>query len=91
MVEGIFKLAQINYHLPINIGNPSEMSILDLAESIKKLTKSKSKIVFHNLPLDDPMVRQPDITKAKEILNWKPEVNFKDGVKKTIKWFNERY
>ena len=90
MVDGIFRLAQTNYHLPINIGNPSEMSILDLAESIKKLTKSKSKIVFHNLPLDDPLVRRPDASKAKKILNWEPEVSFDEGIKKTIGWFRKK-
>ena len=91
MVKGIYSLAQSDYNLPLNIGNPSEMSILDLAENIKKLIKSESKIVFHNLPVDDPIVRRPDITKAKEILDWEPEVVFKDGVKKTIKWFTREY
>lgn len=87
MVEGIYKLAKSDYHLPLNIGNPSEMSILNLAKNIKKLTKSESKIVFHNLPVDDPTVRRPDTTKAKKILNWQPEVSFEEGMNKTIKWF----
>lgn len=89
MVDGIFKLAQINYHLPLNIGNPDEMSILELAKKIKSITGSSSKIVFHNLPVDDPTVRRPDTTKAKKILNWQLEVSFEEGIKKTIKWFKE--
>ena len=91
MVKGIYSLAESDYHFPLNIGNTSEISILELAENIKKLIKSESKIVFHNLPVDDPIVRRPDITKAKEILDWEPEVVFKDGVKKTIKWFTREY
>jgi len=91
MVEGIYRLTKSDYHLPLNIGNPTEMSILDLAESIKKLTKSKRKIVFHDLPVDDPMVRRPDVSKAKKILNWKPEVSFDQGIKKTIEWFRKKY
>jgi len=91
MIKGIYSLAQSDYNLPLNIGNPSEISILDLAENIKKLIKSESKIVFHNLPVDDPIVRRPDITKAKEILDWEPEVVFEDGIVKTIKWFQKKY
>ncbi len=89
LVEGIHKLAQSDYHLPVNIGNPNEMSILELAEKIKKLTKSESKIVFHDLPVDDPVVRQPDISKARKILGWKPGINFKDGLKTTLAWYKK--
>jgi len=91
MMDGIYRLAQSDYHLPINIGNPSEMSIIELAKNIKKLTNSTSKIVFHNLPVDDPLVRKPDISKAKKILNWQPKVSFAEGITKTIEWFNKRY
>ena len=90
MVEGIYKLAQSNYHLPINIGNPEEMSILELAEKIKEFTKSKSNTIFHNLPVDDPVVRQPDISKAKNLLGWEPKVKFTDGIKTTINWFKDK-
>ena len=91
MIEGIYKLSKSDYHLPLNIGNPTEISILDLAESIKKSTKSKRKIVFHDLPVDDPLVRRPDVSKAKKILNWEPEVSFDQGIKKTIEWFRKKY
>jgi len=87
LVEGIYRLISSDYHLPVNIGNPQEMTILELAEKIKSLCNSKSSIVYHELPADDPLVRKPDITKAKEILNWQPEINFDDGIKKTIEWF----
>ena len=87
MIEGIYKLAQSDYHLPVNIGNPDEMSILKLAEKIKEFTKSKSKIVFQDLPVDDPVVRKPDISKAIKILNWEPRITFKDGLKITLEWF----
>ena len=87
MVEGIFRLINSNYHYPLNIGNPDEMTILELAEKIKKFTNSKSNIVYHDLPVDDPLVRRPDITKAKTILNWEPKINFDEGIQKTIEWF----
>jgi dTDP-glucose 4,6-dehydratase len=86
-INGIFRLINSDYHFPINIGNPDEMTILELAEKIKEVCSSNSKIVYHELPVDDPMVRRPDIRKAEEILNWKPEVNFEEGIKKTIEWF----
>jgi len=89
MVEGIYRLINSDYHLPVNIGNPEEMSILELAKTIKSLTGSKSKIVFQELPKDDPMVRRPDITKAKKILNWQPMVGFREGIIKTVEWFKQ--
>ena len=90
MVEGIYKLAQSNYHLPVNVGNPKEMSILELAEKIKEFTNSSSNIVFQDLPIDDPVVRQPDISKARKIMEWEPRVKFGEGIKNTIKWFKEK-
>lgn len=87
MVEGIFRLIESNYHYPVNIGNPDEMTILELAEKIKSICKSKSKIVYHELPVDDPLVRRPDISKAQKILHWRPEIKFEDGIKATIEWF----
>ncbi|MFC1809002.1 UDP-glucuronic acid decarboxylase family protein [Candidatus Omnitrophota bacterium] len=85
-IEGIYSLLMSNCDLPVNIGNPDEMSLLDLAESIKKFTGSKSEIVFESLPIDDPKVRQPDITKAREDLKWEPRVSFEEGMKKTIEF-----
>ncbi len=86
-INGIFRLINSDYHFPVNIGNPDEMTILELAEKIKEVCSSNSKIVYHELPIDDPMVRRPDIRKAEKVLNWKPEVNFEEGIKKTIEWF----
>ena len=67
------------------------MSILELAKEIKEISNSKSKIVFHDLPVDDPVIRKPDVSKAKKILNWEPKVDFEDGIKKTIEWFKSKY
>jgi len=90
MVEGIYKLMCSNYHAPINLGNPEEMTILEFAKKIIKITNSKSKIVYKPLPIDDPKQRRPDITKAKEILNWEPKVSFEEGITNTINWFKKR-
>ena len=88
MVKGIYKMMeQEDYIGPINLGNPAEYKIIELAEKIKELTGSKSKIVFKELPTDDPVRRQPDITLAKKILKWQPHVNLEDGLKKTITYF----
>lgn len=87
MVDGIFKLFQVDFHNPINLGNPYEISILKLADKISKLTKSKSKVVFRPLPIDDPRVRMPDISKAKTVLKWEPKNGLEEGLIKTISWF----
>jgi len=87
MVNGIYKLMTSNMHFPVNIGNPQEFSILELAQHIIALTKSKSKIAFKNLPVDDPKVRRPSITLAKSKLKWAPTVGLKDGLLRTIKYF----
>ena len=76
-----------NINEPVNIGNPEEHTILEFAEIIKKLTKSKSKIIFKPLPADDPHQRCPDITKAKKELKWHAKVSLKEGILNTIKWF----
>lgn len=89
LVKGIYKLLLSDLNEPVNIGNPYELTLLELAETIKKITKSKSKIVFKPLPVDDPKVRRPDISKAKKYLGWKPEVNFCDGLLKTIDYFKK--
>jgi UDP-glucuronate decarboxylase len=90
LVEGLIKMMNSNETGPINLGNPEEFTILELAEKIVKLTGSKSKIVFKPLPKDDPKQRQPDITLAKNKLNWKPVVNLESGIKKTISFFREK-
>lgn len=87
LVDGIVKLLMSSEHGPINIGNPNEMSLLNLAKEIIRLTKSKSKIEFMPLPQDDPKIRQPDITKAKALLKWEPKVKLEDGLSKTIEYF----
>jgi len=86
-INGIFKLLFSDYHLPVNIGNPEEISILDFAKEIIKLTGGKSKIIYKDLPVNDPLQRCPDITKAKKILNWTPETDRKTGMKKTFAYF----
>jgi dTDP-glucose 4,6-dehydratase len=90
LVDGIEKLLAAEHHLPVNIGNPFEMTVLEFAERIIKLTGSKSKIVYKPLPEDDPQVRQPDITKARTILGWEPKVDLDAGLAKTIEYFSRR-
>jgi dTDP-glucose 4,6-dehydratase len=87
LVEGIFRLSQSDIHDPVNIGNPNELKIIDLAKLIIKFTNSKSKIIYNPLPIDDPKVRQPDITRANKLLNWSPKVDLEKGLKETIDWF----
>ena len=87
LIYGIYKLMMSDYNLPMNIGNPEEITMLDLAKEIIELTKSKSKIIFNELPIDDPKIRQPDISKARMILNWKPKVNKDFGLTKTFKYY----
>jgi dTDP-glucose 4,6-dehydratase len=87
LVEGIYRLLLSDYKLPVNIGNPNEISLKDFAEEILALTGSNVKIVYKPLPADDPKQRQPDITKAKKILGWEPKVNRKDGLKLTYDYF----
>ena len=89
LVEGIYRLLLSDYHKPVNIGNPQEITLLQFAEEVLKLTGSKSKIVYEPLPQDDPKQRQPDITKAKEILGWEPKVNRHEGLKKTLEYFKQ--
>jgi dTDP-glucose 4,6-dehydratase len=83
-VRGLILLAESGEHLPVNLGNPEEKTLLELAETIIRLTASSSEIVFEALPIDDPQVRQPDITRAKQLLGWEPEVELEDGLKRTI-------
>lgn len=87
LVEGIYRLLQADYVQPVNIGNPDEITILDFAEEIIKLTGTDQKITFKELPKDDPMQRQPEISKAKELLNWEPKVSRAEGLKITYDYF----
>ena len=89
LIEGIYRLMMSHVNEPINLGNPDEHTILELAELIKKLTKSRSDIVFKPLPADDPHLRCPDITQAKKALGWQPKVKIEDGLSRTIQWFKE--
>ncbi len=86
-VEGISRLLESDYHLPVNIGNPEEISILDFANEILAFTGSKEEVCFKELPEDDPMQRRPNITKAREILKWEPQVSRKEGFGKTLDYF----
>jgi len=90
MVQGIYKFLLSNSNEPINLGNPQEMTVNDFAKFILKLTKSKSKIVHKPLPVDDPKIRRPDITKAKKLLNWSPRVSLEEGLQKTIEYFKKK-
>src|SRR5687767_1000981 len=84
LIRGLILLADSDEHLPVNLGNPDEKALLELAEIIIRLTDSQSEIVYQALPVDDPQVRQPDITRAKQILGWEPEIALEDGLRKTI-------
>src|SRR4051794_21398815 len=84
LVRGLVRLAESTEHLPVNLGNPDEMTLLELAEAVIDVTGSRSEIVYEALPVDDPQVRQPDITRAKQLLGWEPEVELRDGLQPTI-------
>ena len=87
LIDGIYRLSQGDYHEPVNIGNPTEMTVLEFAKKILAITGSKSPIEFKTLPVDDPKVRQPDITLAKKLLGWEPKVSFDEGIRKTVEYF----
>ena len=87
LIEGIYRLLMSNYSKPVNIGNPAEISLKDFAEEVLKLTGSQVKIVYKPLPVDDPKQRQPDITKAKQLLGWEPKVARTEGLKTTFEYF----
>lgn len=90
MVDGIYRLLHSDLDTPVNIGNPEEMSVLDMAKEIIKITGSKSHIVFNPLPEDDPKVRQPDITKARSLLEWVPKVGLREGLSNTLNYFMKK-
>lgn len=87
LVEGLIRMMEQDYIGPVNLGNPHEMTIAEIAELIVRLTGSSSKLVFRPLPKDDPVKRKPDITLAREKLGWQPKVALEDGLKKTIAYF----
>ncbi|HEY4830309.1 MAG TPA: UDP-glucuronic acid decarboxylase family protein [Solirubrobacteraceae bacterium] len=83
-IRGLIALSESGYHSPVNVGNPDEFTLLELANAVVEVTGAKSEIVFEPLPTDDPQVRQPDITLAREILGWEPKISLRDGLKRTI-------
>jgi dTDP-glucose 4,6-dehydratase len=87
LIEGIYRLMMGSYALPVNIGNPTEMTVLEFAREIIRATGSRSRIVFKPLPQDDPKQRRPDITQARKRLDWEPKVPLADGLAKTIEFF----
>jgi dTDP-glucose 4,6-dehydratase len=90
LIDGIYRLLESDEHMPTNIGNPQEITILEFAERVRKLVGSDTPIVFRELPQDDPKQRCPDITKAKRILNWQPKVNLEEGLRRTFEYFRDR-
>jgi dTDP-glucose 4,6-dehydratase len=90
LVDGIIRLMESNVNDPVNIGNPHEMTIEDIARTIVKLTGSKSKLVYRPLPEDDPKVRQPDITRARTLLGWEPKVSLEEGLTRTLEYFRTK-
>src|SRR5207237_4041422 len=84
MIRGLHLLAESDEHLPVNLGNPREFSILELAQTVLRVTSSKSEIVFEALPIDDPQVRQPDITRARQLLSWEPEIELEEGLQRML-------
>jgi dTDP-glucose 4,6-dehydratase len=90
LVEGVLRLLDSNANDPVNIGNPHEMTIEDIARTIIRLTGSKSRIVYRPLPEDDPKVRQPDITRARTLLKWEPKVGLEEGLTKTLEYFRRK-
>lgn len=89
LIEGFLKLMDSNLNEPVNLGNPVEMSILGFAEKIKEITGSASEIIYEELPVNDPKVRRPDITKAKKKLGWEPKVSLDEGLRRTVEWFRK--
>ena len=87
LIDGIFRLSQSDFHEPVNIGNPREMTIKEFGEHIQRITGTKSQLEYKPLPVDDPKVRQPDITRAKNLLGWEPKVDFEEGIRLTIDYF----
>lgn len=90
LVEGIYRLMMGNTHLPVNIGNPREMTMIEFAEAVNRATGARSRLVFRPLPQDDPKQRRPDITRARRLLKWEPRVALEEGLKRTVAYFRSR-
>jgi dTDP-glucose 4,6-dehydratase len=88
LIRGLHLLAKSGEHLPVNLGNPDEMTLLELAQTVVRVTGSASEIVFEALPVDDPQVRQPDITRARQVLGWEPEIGLEDGLRRLMSAFS---
>ncbi len=86
-MDGLYRLMLSDERYPVNLGNPREMTILEFAEHIRQMTGTKSEIIFHDLPEDDPKQRKPDITKARTVLGWEPRVTLEDGLRETVAYF----
>jgi dTDP-glucose 4,6-dehydratase len=84
LIRGIVGLAESDVHTPVNVGNPNEFTLLELAKTVIEVTESRSEIVHEPLPVDDPQQRQPDITRARDLLGWEPKIELRDGLRKTI-------
>jgi dTDP-glucose 4,6-dehydratase len=89
LIRGLVLLAESGVHEPVNIGNPDEMSLLEMAKLVVELTESRSEVVFEALPVDDPQVRQPDIARARDLLGWEPEVDIREGLRRTIEHYTQ--
>jgi dTDP-glucose 4,6-dehydratase len=85
LIQGLYALAMSGEHLPVNLGNPTELTLLELAQTVIRATSSKSELVFEALPVDDPQVRQPDITRARQVLGWEPEVSIEEGLERLLR------
>jgi dTDP-glucose 4,6-dehydratase len=90
LIDGIYRLSQSDYHEPVNIGNPTEFTILEFAKLVLKLMQSRSEIAYRPLPQDDPKQRRPDITRAKKLLGWEPKVDLETGLRQTIEYFRDK-
>ena len=90
LIEAILRLARSEEHLPVNIGNPEEFTILECAQAVLEVTGSKSELCFVDLPVDDPARRRPDITKARTLLGWEPRIGLKEGLRKSLEFFQSR-
>ena len=91
LIEGMVSLMDSNIHTPINIGNPEEFKIIQLANKIKEIINPNLDFIYKDLPEDDPSQRRPDISKAKKYLHWQPKINFEKGIHLTIEWFKNTY
>jgi dTDP-glucose 4,6-dehydratase len=90
LIDGIYRLSRSNFHEPVNIGNPREMTIKQFGEHILRILGSNSHLDYRPLPVDDPKVRQPDISRARQVLGWEPKVEFEEGIRQTIDFFRTK-